>query len=633
MEGRVRALDGVRGLALVAVLIFHAAPSVLPGGFLGVEAFFVLSGFLLMSLLVDEHRRTGDIDLGGYASRRIRRIMPALLTLLTVLAFLGLFLAPEDAHGLASDIITSATGVVNWHLFAGGTSYFGQLGRPPLVRHLWSIAVELQAYVLLPFVALYVVRRSRRVAIASLAAVVAGSATLMGVLAHTVSTSRAYYGTDTRIGALITGALLAVVLSRKDALRVSDRVLAVAAFVAGAVLIELVVFVHDGTPWLYPTGFLLTQLCTATLITAAVRGTRSASALAWGPLRWLGLRSYGIYLWHWPLVALLRPGIDVSVSRWVTAPFTVAAALLLGALSYRYIERPFLGRTWRRIRSMPFAHASALAWAITIVALITVLVRTTPVDPIAQSLAEGERTVASQETHATVSVEAGSPKATSRPSSGVVPVRGRRTTYAAPAPAPKFTGPKPGTVHVAAVGDSVMLGGASKLKERLGPAGYIDAVKGRQFRQGVDVARSLDEHKQIGRALIVHLGNNGPAKPEDIETMLGAVKDIPYVLFTTVRVDKGWQDQVNQALRDAASRHPKQVKIVDWYGASNGHRDWFYSDGTHVNPTGAQAYANLLGSAVPPPPTPTPKPTPTPTPKPTPTPTPSGLGGILPGKP
>ncbi|HEV8116031.1 MAG TPA: acyltransferase, partial [Acidimicrobiales bacterium] len=219
-RARVGALDGVRGLALGAVMGFHAFPDLVPGGFFGVEAFFVLSGFLLARVLLAEHDRSGSIDIGSFALRRVRRIVPALWVLLAALVVVGPLLASADAHRLMSDVAWSAAGLTNWHLVLDGTSYFSQLGRPPLVRHLWSVAVEVQFYALCPFLVLGVARCRRWLAAAGLVAGIAASAALLGLLAGAADVSRAYYGTDTRIGALLSGVLLAVLLGdRRDVSR------------------------------------------------------------------------------------------------------------------------------------------------------------------------------------------------------------------------------------------------------------------------------------------------------------------------------------------------------------------------------------------------------------------------------
>jgi peptidoglycan/LPS O-acetylase OafA/YrhL len=284
MPSRVDALDGIRGLALVAVLAFHTGPGSFPGGFLGVEIFFVLSGYLLTSLLLREHEHSGRIDHLRYAARRVRRLVPAGLVLLTALLLLAPLAAPEDAHRLRGDLLYSLGGLTNWHLIADGSSYFDAVGRPPFVRHLWSLAVEIQFCLVCSVLAAWLARRSRRMAAIGLGGAMTVCAVAMGVLYRAPDPSRAYYGSDTRFGALFAGALLAVILTSRPSERVTLRVhkLVVPALV---VLGGLVLFASEQSRVLYPAGFLVTQAATAVLIIAGQSGGVAAHVLASRPLR------------------------------------------------------------------------------------------------------------------------------------------------------------------------------------------------------------------------------------------------------------------------------------------------------------------------------------------------------------
>ena len=231
------------------------------GGFLGVESFFVLSGYLLTALLLDEHRRNGRIDRAGYATRRVRRIYPAMIALLGALVVFVPILDYADSHRLPLDVVSSLLGLTNWRLIAEGSSYFAHLGNPSYVRHLWSIAVELQFYVLCPFLVGWLARVRPKVAIRVLVGGIAASATLMALLYRFPDPSRAYYGTDTRMSALLAGCLVAVLLSRRGgAIGPRYRTMAsqVASPIALAVLLTLMVFATETSRLLYPAGFLLT---------------------------------------------------------------------------------------------------------------------------------------------------------------------------------------------------------------------------------------------------------------------------------------------------------------------------------------------------------------------------------------
>ena len=634
---RVAPLDGLRGVALLAVLAYHLAPSAAPGGFLGVETFFVLSGYLLATLLLDEHVRTGAVDAMAYFRRRARRMGPALGVLVAVLLVVGPVVAPDDAHRLGGDLVSSVFGLTNWHLIADQASYFDRLGRPSLVRHLWSVAVELQFYVLCPFVVAWVARRRRAVAARALLGGVALSAGAMALLYRGADPSRAYYGTDARLGALLAGVLLALLLHQQrrrapDVPAPRRARTAVVGAVGLAALLALYLAAGDQGRFSYPLAFLATQAATAAVIAAALRPGPVAAVLGNRRLRWLGRRSYGIYLWHWPAVALLRPGIDVDWHPAVAGAVSVVVALVLGAVSYGLIERPMLAAGRATPGSEPVRRRMGpVGWVAAVVAtggalgLFLHLPRT---DPLAETLRAGQQLLAAQHrpvpaptvpqtTPATTAAPTTTlPPATAPPSIEVPP-----STVAAPQPAPgpaevptpgsapPAAAPQPAPVStVTAIGDSIMVSAAGALRDRLGPAGFIDAVMNRQFRDAAAIVRAMRDAGTLGSVVVLHLGTNGPVTPGDIDAVVAeAPANVP-VLLVNVRSHTAWAASVNQVLAEAPARHPR-VKIVDWYAASEGHREWFQSDGTHfrtMSGPGANAYADLLVGSVPPPPAPAP---------------------------
>ena len=359
-------IDGLRAIAVLAVLFYHAEVPWMPGGFLGVEVFFVISGYLITGLLLAEWRKNARINLGRFWFRRARRLLPAVfLLLLVVLLFAVLFL-PNEVASLRFDVLAAAVYVSNWYQVFSHQSYFEAIGRPPLLRHLWSLAVEEQFYLVWPVIlalALHWLRPRRQVVFPLLTLALAAASTALMVMMYQpdVDPSRVYYGTDTRAAGFLIGAALAMFIALKRDAGVSSRgarvLLDGSGIVALAGLIVCFVKLDEINPYLYPGGFTLVSLLTAVMIIAVVLpGKRLVpGALGNRLFAWIGLRSYSIYLWHWPIFNLTRPHLDIALDGIALLILRFALTLVCAELSYRYVERPIrdgaLGRLWKRART------------------------------------------------------------------------------------------------------------------------------------------------------------------------------------------------------------------------------------------------------------------------------------------
>lgn len=400
-------LDGIRALAVLGVMAFHGGVSWARGGFLGVDAFFVLSGFLITTLLVDEWRASGSIGLGGFWSRRARRLLPALFLLLGAIALYCVFLAaPDVLDSLRLDALYTLGYAANWHQVVAGQSYFAQQALPSPLLHTWSLAIEEQFYIVWPLVVLGILtlrgrrlvhaervgRRGRRALRPLLKVAVAGavaSAVEMALLYHPGSDpTRVYYGTDTRAQSILIGAALAVLLAvRTPVVRsAKGRAGLVGAAVAGAAFVGWMwVDVTGSTAWLYRGGFAAGAVCVAAVIAcvALLPASVPARVLSFSPLRFVGRISYGLYLWHWPIYIVLdgsRTGLEGAELLWAR----VAASFAAAVLSYYLVERPVrrgLFRNWRAWLATPIAVGAAS----TVVVFATVQVA--PVGEFASSVA------------------------------------------------------------------------------------------------------------------------------------------------------------------------------------------------------------------------------------------------------
>ncbi len=354
-------LDGLRAVAVGAVLLYHGGVAWMRGGFLGVDIFFVLSGYLITTLLLVEWGRTGRIRLLAFWARRARRLLPALALLLVGVVLFGLLVAaPETLDRLRDDALSAIGYVANWRFIASGQGYFDQFAEPSPLRHTWSLAIEEQFYLLWPFILLALLHWRPR--LTTLARVFAAgaivSAALMAVLVNPGGDpSRVYYGTDTRAQALLVGAALAAVTLRLRTRRDGPGPGApwVRAGVAGGVVLGLLlVLVRDTSSWMYRGGYLLAAVATAAVIGAAIQPKRNAirSALGPAPLRWVGAISYGLYLWHWPVYLTLtneRTGLDGTGLLVVRIAVSFAAA----TVSYYLVELPVRHR--QLLRDVPRA--------------------------------------------------------------------------------------------------------------------------------------------------------------------------------------------------------------------------------------------------------------------------------------
>jgi len=646
-------LDGLRALAVIAVLLYHGELSWIPGGFLGVEVFFVISGYLITALLLTQWRQSGHIDVKAFWLGRARRLLPALyLVLVATLAYAVVFL-PGEVAGLRDDVLAALGYVTNWYLVLGHESYFEAIGRPSLLKHLWSLAVEEQFYLVWPLVlalglGIGAIRwRRRRMLLVALAGATT-SALLMAILYQPeVDPSRIYYGTDTRATGLLVGAALAFMwapwrvapgsysatvatVRRARLQRVKRRsrlqrrwgwtapmLLDLAGLAALGGLVLSCLRLGEFQPFLYRGGLASVSLLSAVAIMALVHPyTRlGAKVLGRQPLRWIGLRSYGIYLWHWPIFMVTRPQLDVPIDGWPLLALRLAATLVLADLSYRYVETPIrrgaLGRAWRELREASGLRRRqlSLVWAGTAVSVVAVCVALgvavsqaqEPERPSYLPSVKAIHTKSLQSTPETTEKtvpETGTP--TSAPENPTISRRSAAQENEASSEASQQKQDSEGATAeapvgpVSAIGDSVMLGAAAQLEKRIPNLKVMDAEVGMQAYMAVDVLASRRATGQLGDVVIVHIGNNGTFTAEEFDQMMQNLSGVRKVVFVNINVPRTWEQPDNEVIAAGVKRYPDRAVLVDWYSASVDHPEYFVEDGVHLQIKGQKVYAHLI---------------------------------------
>jgi len=610
-RARSGGLDGVRALAVLAVIAFHEGLPGVPGGFLGVDVFFVLSGYLITDLLAAQFDRDGRLLLRGFWVRRARRLLPALAVVLVTVAAAVTVFEPEEIPGLRYALLGAMTFSSNWSQAVAHQSYFTAFGPPPPLQHLWSLAVEEQFYLIWPLVLAVVLATTRRKRLAAGLAW-AGAAVSAVVMAMVYvpgsDPSFVYYGTDTHASGLLIGAALALTfpLARLGTVSaMTARQLDYGGVFGLAALAWAVTHFAGSDPALYPDGMVFAALAAAAVVAAAAAPGRIARVLGWRPLRWLGVRSYGVYLWHWPVIALAGavagPRVNPSAARLAETALPIA----LAAASWRWIEEPVLRRGFRAVarqrraqlagalaaaprypaRALPVAAAGAL---IAVAAAAGYGMVNPPGGPtLEQQIAEGAKIAAASQAGRAQARSGGHGARAGRPAARA----GRPAASVAASEQVRPTGSM-----VTAIGDSVMLSCAEGLEYEL-PGIYINAVVSRQMDEGVQVVRQLAARGQLRPVVLLGLGTNGNMAISEIRQVRAAIGPDRWLVLINTYEPRPWEGPVNATIAAAVARYTR-VRLVNWYAAIENHTGMLRDDQVHPLPPGAVLYASLIKKVI-----------------------------------
>ena len=573
----IASIDGLRAIAVTAVVLYHLGISWLPGGFLGVDLFFVISGYVITRLILDSINKSGALDLRGFYWARLRRIYPGFLFMVfSTIIFIGVW-APEAIKRFLTDLPYALVGMMNWALVARQQDYFESIGRPPLLQHTWSLAVELQFYLIWPIILLTVLKYFGKANVARVALIIAmfsGAALFFVSLqldaANAQQVSHIYFGTDTHSLGLFLGAALAVSwipqnLSSNIAKRAQDVIDGIGVFgLLG--LIATFLFIDANNATSYQIAFPLAAIFGCLVIISLVHpASRFAPLISSAPFTWVGQRSYGIYIWHWVVFQVTRPSVDLTGETWALYLARVLLVLALADISLRWVEIPFRqGNIQNWVRGIKYRapRVQLRHKAYILLSILSLVAVSASIS--AQAISKSEL-AAEQLLNESMSNEDEDLTAS--------------------------TGDLGSTTGVWVTGDSVILGVRAKLERQV----HISLINARVGRQAPELlaAMGVDQISVPESPIVFNLGNNNKLSIETVTEIFETVKNQPQIVVVNTAVPRSWRDENNKIIATVAANYPN-VKLVDWNKISEGKPQLFAPDGVHLSPMGSDAYVAAI---------------------------------------
>lgn len=606
----ITGLDGIRAIAVIMVLAYHLKLALFKSGFLGVTVFFVLSGYLITGILISEVEEEGTIDLKNFWLRRIRRLVPAVMSMAVVIIFVSTVVNRVIFTKGCKDFLASVLGFNNWWQIFNKVSYFEAAGVPSPFTHCWSLAIETQFYLIYPLILLgiYKLAKSRGEGRAKRGLLFAGVTLLLALISVILmivlfdpqqDASRVYYGTDTRAFSLLFGALLAILWDyRMVPRRLSASVNMVLGSVSFAVLLVMTIAINGSSNFWYRGGQFFGTILTVLMVYAVSgRKTWLSRFLSNPVLKWIGDRSYSIYLWHYPIILLISKGIKAS--WWITL-IEIVLSVVLAELSYRFIETPIrhgiIGEYLNILRSRPksrqekkrqvqVARRSLKVMAGTFVLTVSLILCMIFVPKKNALDTLQKREAKAKETGKMTEEQLAKQKANGSESGDTICTADLTDDEILEG------------LNLLLIGDSIAVDVTDDFYEMF-PNSVSDTKIGRITSLGKQVFDSyIDEKKWEGEGVIFASLSNSPinGELEDIREKIG--KDMPLFL-TTVRIPHDtFEEESNSKIKKFVEEND-HTYLIDWYAASEGHDEYFDADDTHLLSAGAKAYANCIKEAV-----------------------------------
>ncbi|MBC8781660.1 acyltransferase family protein [Staphylococcus capitis] len=571
-------LDGLRAIAVIGIIIYHLNTKWLSGGFLGVDTFFVISGYLITSLLISEYYRNNSIDLVNFWIRRIKRLIPAVLFLIAVVLIFTLFFKPDLIISIKHDAIAACFYVSNWWYIFQDVDYFNQFSVAPL-KHLWSLAIEEQFYLFYPIILLGLLKFFKKKTITLILIVVSLLSLLAMIVIHmwTGNNSRVYFGTDTRLQTLLLGCILAFVWPpfsfKKDISKKAKSGISLVGLVGIIVLIYLFITISDQDKWIYSGGFYAISFLTLFVIASVVHpSSLIKKILSFSLFIYIGKRSYSLYLWHYPIIVFMNSYYVQGQIPWYVYICEIILMFIMAEVSYQFIETPFRKKGFKAFTILPTKFGKFTRTLVVILLLIpSFFVIFGSFDSLGKK--HEEQQASKQKSF---------------------------TTNNKPKPAEtnddqQNNDKKEFNVKKASpllLGDSVMVDIGEVFSKKV-PNANVDGKVGRQLIEGKDIVnQKYQDYTKKGQNVVVELGTNGEFTKDQLNDLIKSLGDADVYLIT-VRVPRDYEQNNNKLMEEAAKKH-KNVHLVDWYNASGGHQDYFAYDGIHLEYSGDKALSDEI---------------------------------------
>ena len=596
----VTGIDGVRTLAVLGVIIYHLLPTTLPGGYLGVPLFLLISGYFVTLQLVRQMDQTGGIQLTKFYLKRLRRLYPVLIVMLTVTtAYITLF-ARDLLHNIKSTIATNLLWVYNWWEIGHGQSYFDRFNGESPFTHLWTLGVEAQFYFLWPLILfmLFLILRKRSKIKWTVFILAVASAVEMALLFDPQNINRVYYGTDTRAFSLLLGAWLALCwpIDHLNASLTAHAARILDGVGIGALLITLLGFftLPGQSSWTYRGGMFFYSLIGMILIATVVHPGSHMNRWLTNPFfTWIGQRSYGIYVYQLPVMVFYERVVEIGRHPVINALVECLLILAISEFSYRLVEQPLAHYQWRYLPAsirhwidfkMHDWHQWLKVGPVVIICFIALCGLMLPSKPAKKSTVQTRIEKSRQAT-------AAKNKQIAKGKAAKVNVNSKslQKKYGLTSNQLKAAS----ELKVTAIGDSVMADASQDIQEIM-PHAYVDAEVGRQGSTTPAVIKDLKAKGQLQKNVILNLGTNGAMDSQTINDILTAIGKDHQVYWITPHVPtRDWEQTVCDQIKQAAKQNTN-VHVIDWNQAANGHAEWFAQDKVHMNEQGNAYFTRLI---------------------------------------